>query len=565
MKQSDQNSLCRQAQQFYYDILTEDTAKQAPAEVHEHIAGCDHCQAEVQRLRSCLESGEPDSSDLDSSESALEACLDLHFGYASRQVTCSYVKPFLPAMAGGGPQITIPTPITAHIDNCPGCTDDLRTIEQLHLTASQLCRLSQLYTEAKPADVTECAQAQAIINDAARFEHGSASSGDMRHFCTCPDCAGEIYKTRHEMDRALESTVCDGVERSCSEVRPEDVFDFVITYGLKPSTDAAATADTFAGHVRQCPECLEKVQQLHRTLHSIRNRSDSGIATRYEISQSPQNAEEDSSDNSVARVYLANETASDTTQPTSPPAAYNLPPTSHPQPGKRHRLSRYAIVPTAAAAAAIIIGVILSSASPPAGAVSLEQIFEATTEGKNVLRSRFHRGDEEPRERVLVSSSKEIKLVADADRVLMWDYPNRLWIKQDLQSGTTTSTPLSAKQAEDGRKALSTSAGLCPIDEITDLPAGSEWVHMAAYEIDHSVANTEVYELRWKRGGPLNRVYNRWRVYADRNTYLPKRTESYERVFIQNEFTRIYVTTIEWLSDEEVDALIVELLGTPNG
>ncbi len=71
--------------------------------------------------------------------------LDSHFRCLDVPVPCSRAKPFLPGLAMPSTDLRIPTPITVHVDHCPQCAADLRTLRELGLTGEQAQSLQRLY------------------------------------------------------------------------------------------------------------------------------------------------------------------------------------------------------------------------------------------------------------------------------------------------------------------------------------------------------------------------------------------------------------------------------------
>ena len=77
---------------------------------------------------------------------AITKCLELHLAYIGKHVTCRAARPFLPALLDPHLKIRIPTPITAHLDNCEQCCEDLEAIRKLDLDRNRLWQLAQILT-----------------------------------------------------------------------------------------------------------------------------------------------------------------------------------------------------------------------------------------------------------------------------------------------------------------------------------------------------------------------------------------------------------------------------------
>ena len=53
-------------------------------------------------------------------------------------------------------------------------------------------------------------------------------------------------------------------------------------------------------------------------------------------------------------------------------------------------------------------------------------------------------------------------------------------------------------------------------------------------------------------------VFQKWQFFVDAKTSLPQRTEYYEKVFTDSEYTLSSVMEIEYLSDSEMQFVLEE-------
>jgi len=152
----DDRSNCKRARLCYYDMLDTEAEANVPEDVRRHIASCRHCQVEMSRLKTLLEGTDrPSDSEQRRRDSAVSKLLSLHFAWIDKPVTCKSAKPFLASLADPLLQITIPTPITVHVDKCPRCSGGLSTIKNSGFTHKQLCRLGQTMAEQSPEGLAE--------------------------------------------------------------------------------------------------------------------------------------------------------------------------------------------------------------------------------------------------------------------------------------------------------------------------------------------------------------------------------------------------------------------------
>jgi hypothetical protein len=183
------NPLCKQAELYYYDFLTNEGQKLIPESIIGHINSCRYCCEQINQLKDILSQVE-DCPDLEQKQINLAAIvwLKLHFTYLGKPVTCETVKPFLPGFLEPTLEIKIPTPITVHLDNCRQCQEDLETIRKLNLNSKQLYRLSRLFAEKRGEDNVSCPRAQTAVLTVVSMIFGKTTKEILKHLCICPDC-----------------------------------------------------------------------------------------------------------------------------------------------------------------------------------------------------------------------------------------------------------------------------------------------------------------------------------------------------------------------------------------
>jgi hypothetical protein len=271
---------CREAQLHYHDFLQDKGI--VPKTIADHIDGCAHCRAQVQRLAQMLgtaaEAGNPHR--LNHSRELI-AELQSHFEHVGEQIRCNQAKRYLPGLLSD--RIRIPTPVTVHIDQCDQCTEDLERLRSLGLTQEQLATLGELYAEPAEVDLSLCRQVKLLLaeTDDLRLEEIPAHLAD--HICSCPQCRGRIYEARQDLlDRCREHRTTDPYV-GCGRIMAGDIFDFVVLKGTDPSgqTSIYDWHHIVAHHVFSCPKCLAKVQQMHRAIYGVAERADSGVTTVY--------------------------------------------------------------------------------------------------------------------------------------------------------------------------------------------------------------------------------------------------------------------------------------------
>ncbi|MEJ2705679.1 MAG: hypothetical protein P8Z79_24850, partial [Sedimentisphaerales bacterium] len=248
-------SNCMSARLYYYDFLSEEGKEGIPESTLKHIATCPDCQAEIRRLEAIFANLDEKLEDQQSRRNAAITCLlKFHFAYVGEPVTCGTVKPFLASLADPVLQLLIPTPITKHVDECRSCRTDLHTLESLHLTHKQLCRLGQLVAEKRPTNGVTCAEARKAIPAVASMVFDQTSAAVLRHLSTCPACREQLSRRREELRESLPGGGTGNRTIPCHAVSPSDVYDYALPYGIDPADDEYAEFRTpLASHLGGCP------------------------------------------------------------------------------------------------------------------------------------------------------------------------------------------------------------------------------------------------------------------------------------------------------------------------
>jgi hypothetical protein len=533
------NSICKQAQAYYYEYLCGEDQEYIPAEILAHIDKCHFCQAEVDRLRIMLAEAEEHATESTGrTSSAAITNLRLHFAYAGVPVTCNIAKPFLPSLVIPALEVGVPTPITVHLDKCQQCANDLEVIRQLNLTNKQLCRSSQLLAD-KPAEPTvSCSEARAAILGVGFMHFHKANAEVLKHLCTCPDCREQLYQFRDKVRMEWLDEERTENRFPCEEVSTTDIFDYCFPYGIDPANDQYAKfRESLTLHLCSCPICLGKMQQLHQTVYNIAERPDSEVVTCFTL-------EEHTGQEVLDKSSIEYETSS--TSICSPRLLKQRVLTLN--------LKRY-IKPVAVAAAVILVVLVLVNA-PVAKAVDLGQIYKALGQIRNVYFAAFVPEKTEPTQEIWVSQALNTMISKTNTTCVLWDIKSKSRKSRDLNTGSITVTELDNDALVKIDKTMTAPWGLLPFDDISKVPPDAKWQQVADEDFEITVPDTEVYDLVWtekKLDGSV--VYNKWRGYIDTETKLPKRIERWEKG-PKEEDKLITVTQIAYPTIVEVRAAL---------
>jgi hypothetical protein len=477
--------------------------------------------------------------------------LSLHFAWVGKSVTCRTVKPFLPSLAD-------PTPVTVHLDNCKACSEELSTFKNLGFTHTQLCRIGQFIAE-KPAD--GCSQAQAAIPAIAEMVFGGTDAEVLEHLCTCPDCRELLYQHRESARTELTPSHAAQKEFSCKEVSEADIFEHCFPYGIDPAGDRDIEfRESVASHLRSCPTCLTKIQQLHAAVYAIAERPDSGVATRYTFrEQTDRGAERQS-----GRMYAdwpVDVQVFEQTEPADTDVTKTEFDVVSPEPEQKVsvvNLQRY-LKPAIAAAAVILIGFTFFFGTSVSGEVHLNQIYKAIEIASNIHITKFVHGSTEPVLEEWVSRSLCIYMSKVGQERTLWDFRTGPKKVESFHSVVPEAVPLTQDEVETARRMIDSTLGIVPFDNVSDVPPDAIWKRVTDHVLQSEAQGCEVYDLTWAaRSNRGQARLEKWRVSVDPKTKRPQKAQFYEKSPIGTEPILVSELVIEYLEDWEVEAAIKE-------
>jgi len=539
------DSACADARFYYHDFLDQRTQKDIPQKDLEHIAACPHCLREVQRLKTLLARAEnPLAPEPDRKNTAVIAVLGLHLHYIDTPVKCSTVKNFLPSLAIQALKIRIITPITAHINNCPACSEDLSSIISLGLDSNRLHRLAQLLAHKPSYSPKECSNARVHIPAAAAMHFDKVDSPALNHLSTCPNCRQLVYEQRQAIRADLLSKKVLQ-KASCENISTADIFDCCVPFAIAPP-EHPGQKQSLNSHLRACPACLARIQQLHKTIYAIVERPDSEIVTRYTLREDTPEYMEIKSPPSYEDSKINVEVLRPETAPAAAPSAR--------MPEEKAAKRTFTRFLTPAVAAAVILIVFALFFGTPAKAVELSDIYEAVAKITNVCITRFLPAEPQPRYQLWVSRRAGLKLVQSLCETELSDFPNEIRKTRVSDSDAVKVTSLSPGAAAAGLKSLDGTFGLVPFESLELAPENATWSPVDGKGLRTVVPGTRVYELTWPI--EVQDSFRKWRVYVDRSTNLPLRAEQYLKMYFEPEYEIESVDVISYPTDSEIQAVI---------
>jgi hypothetical protein len=348
-------------------------------------------------------------------------------------------------------------------------------------------------------------------------------------------------------------------EFPCESVSATDIFDYVVPYGFDPANDQYAKfRESLTSHLRTCPNCLAKMQELHKTVYGIVERPESEVITVYHIDESAKAK----AVSETEELYAGFPIRVDVKQREEEAKAEQLVPAIDFAATLKQKVSVKKLKPlfktAVAAAAVILIALVLFRNIPTARAVTLERIYEAIEKVKNVHIASFVPGKTRPTQERWVSRTANTYLLKTEKESVLWDIGKGVRKSKQVDTAVTETVPLTAVSIADAEEKITGSLGLMPFYDISDVPKDAEWSRVDDKSVD-TTEGTEVYDLKWIRKAlDGSQVFKKWRVFADSETNLPQRIEWYKKSAADSEYTLSSAMEVEYLSDSEMQEVIKE-------
>jgi len=379
----------------------------------------------------------------------------------------------------------------------------------------------------------------------------------LKHLCTCSYCRKLLYTYREAACKECLRTK-SGQEFPCDKVSASDIFDYVVPYGIDPANDQYTKFHkSFTSHAATCPNCLAKMQQLHKTIYSIVERPNSDIVTVYHIDESAKAEARSESDDIYAGFPIRVETVNREGEVNKGRSASTIALGA----ALKQKVSVKKLKPLlkiAAVAAVILIGITLFLSIPTARAVTISQIYKAIEKVKNVHISRLVPDrTEEPIQERWVSRTLNIYMIKSGKQLILSDIPNVVRKIKQLDTTVTDTEPLTNDDLMDIEKKMRGSLGLTPFSDISEVPPDSEWSRVTDGGLEGVSEGIEVYDLTWVEEKQIGFVvFRKWRFFVDLETNLPQKTEFYEKAPVDSEYTLTSIIVVEYLSSSEILAFI---------
>ncbi len=550
-------SNCIDARVYYYDFLREETRQGIPEGALEHMIQCDDCRLEIERLRTVFERLD---KKIDSTQSrkntAIATLLKLHFEHIGEPVTCETVKPFLPSMADPLLQIRTPTPITAHIDKCRECNEDLRTLRGLKLTHKQLCHLGQLMADGATQNDVSCTQVRAVIKNIASIALGETNAEILKHLCTCPECRQQLYHCRQTLRNALPEDGPSQNDWPCEAVSAADILDYCLPYGLDPADDQYADfRESLTSHLRSCPTCMAKIQDLHNTICDILERPASEVATIYHITERPIeelpiSESEEPYPGFPVKVELINR--HNGTARKQPAATINF---STRMRQKASALTAKPQFKAIAIAAALMIGLSMLLRLSTATAVTYNVMSRAIKDIRNV-----HITNLSDKGKIIqefwVSRPMNTYMIKSGQDLVFYDIAHKVK-KAKLGGDSVEQSMLTDETYAAIKNKIDSSLGLLPFERLSNVPQGTTWSRVPDETLGNTEDNVEVYDLIHPAPSSTGSgVFSKDRFFINIQTGVPTKVESYRKHPTDSDYVLRSQSIVEQLTDAKFQTIV---------
>jgi hypothetical protein len=481
---------------------------------------------------------------------ATTAILKLHFSFVGKPVNCADARPFLPNLLAPTTQIRIPTPITAHIDNCDQCKEDSKKLQNLGITHKQLITLSELFADELDADEMDCAAAREAIPSVAAMAFGQTDAKTLRHLCLCVKCCEELYRYRAVIIEQTKSRHDENENQKhfpCASIGADDVFDYCIPYGIDPASDEYAKFREFlTAHIVCCADCLDKIRQLHKTIYDIAERPESGVVTVFHIDTT---AKVETTKSIYAgfpvRVETANLDRREQTHSEKFETTVKLKSAS-----KSFRPMLKVALPVAAM---IMVAIGLFSTVHTAKGLGIEQIYRAIDVVKNIHISSFVPDKQKPVQEIWIARSSGLYVIKTGNECTLWNTSNSVKKAKNLDTGTNEQVSLNTEAMAKIKAMIYGSISVMPFEKSYDIPPDAKWSEITDSEFAVKTSNTKVYELSWAEsayGGSTTQ--KSWRIFMETSTNLPQKIQWFKQSASDSGPVLESIMIIEYPGDQEI-------------
>jgi len=551
MNTNNSNSECKEYSIWYYDFLFEDKRNNIPDTDLKHIISCQYCQEEIKHLGSLIsDSKEETNKKQREVDNAINKMISLHLSLVDIPVTCEMIKPFIPRLTDPLLQITVPTPVNTHLDNCNECSKDFNTIRDLALSHEQLGHLGEILADVSDEKSNTCSKVKAVIPLIVSLDFKGISQDILKHICTCSACRKEILQYRQNKHEELEKQ--KQYEKDiCKNISQADLFNFCLPYGYDSvSYNSNKDLKSLKSHIQNCVVCQNKIQQLLTTIDNIAERPDSGVITKFSLGKSNELSKEN-----LAEIY-----------PGRPVNVKMLDKTALQEYKDKHqsendtkekpniikfKFKKYA--KPFATAAAIILAFSLFFYSSSAKGIDLSQIYKALENINNAYITRWNVNEPSPIQEQWISRTFNVIITKTQDQYVLWDINSNIRKINNSVFESTETAPLPQDVYNRVKLTIANVLGILPFQDLSRVPKNAKWSHINMEKTEHNIIGTSIYELVWTLD---DNYIHKCRFFVDDSTYLVQKTEYYYKYTNQKDFELKSIEEFKYINDTEIEEVL---------
>jgi hypothetical protein len=180
-------------------------------------------------------------------------------------------------------------------------------------------------------------------------------------------------------------------------------------------------------------------------------------------------------------------------------------------------------------------------------------VYKAIEKIKNVYIAKFYPGEKEPKQEKWVSRESNIYMTKADGETILWDIDNGLIKIKSPQTGAIETNPLTEGNIAIIEKKIRGSLGLMPFESMSDIPAGHSWNKVTDKHPPAAAEGFEVYDLTWTEEAHNGSVVSKkWRFFIAPETYLPQKTEFYEKLPIDSKYILRSTNIVEYLDKGQI-------------
>ena len=534
---------CEEARLHYYRCLEDPAMVDVPQEIRDHVKDCAHCREEIRRLDHILNRDDAAEKKADRHASMINSLLGLHFQYVDSVVTCSSAKLFFASLADPEIELRVPTPITVHIDQCPQCAEDLRTLKKLGLSNAQLRRLHQIYSDLLTKDMEECPTDDDAIKAVAELSYANIDDTTLKHVCVCSHCRRRVTEARRKNSRRLRPR---NDEKLCRTVHWANLFDYMFPYSFNPLADSCHKfRQILVDHLRHCPVCLKKMLDMAHHIYAIGDRADCGVTTCFHLEADVAQDRPSQKRYEGYPIYVDVRRLSMKERVSNSSTEFEEAVSKRADP---HYIKRLSLVKVAAVIV-FVVGLSMFSWLPRAGAGFLDKIYQATLNAPVV-----HIKIIEPQSEVVLQECwvlpKENRLIINnKDVTKAVDLNAKIFTILDRSSAQLETRLLEEDRRRQMEQEVRTLFGLMPYG-------------FQSQSVDSSDGASDIYEMEWT--DETGATTKRWRAHVDPSSHRLRKATWYIEDLVTGSLSEARRYDLDYPEPRRVQQLLEQVKFQPS-